>query len=546
MKKKIICLCLALVLAAGLFAGCTSSPASDPTDNQGQTDNGGTNATPNTDVDESKKYGGEYKGHYNFTAFNFFSPEQGTKGANIYMSPAIESLGRFNAEGEIEWLLLESVETDPDTGNITMKIREGITFSDGSTFNAEVLGWNIDMYVEYGRQSMVANCFDWEVEDEYTITLKWDTGYDSCRMDILAIIRVVSKEAYETHGYDYMVQTPVGTGAFVLDEAVESSYVSYVKRDDYWQEGLPYLDKITYYAITDENTLISSFLNGEISEVTTGNGTTQATVDQLEAAGFKNKSNTENAALVSMNFLQTTDGNPDSPWYDENVRRAAYYAIDIESLVPGLYGTSKNPARQMAVPGMWHYLEEDEMTYVYSYDVDKAKEYLAQSGYPNGFSTTFVTTNTHQNAAVAIKSYLDAIGIQTEIRLLDSTAYLQQVRNEMWDGITISGGAPSSLNPTDWFGRNFDKEGTRTLLKVAGGYFDSVIDALALCRSAYTPEEQEAGGKAFGIALNETLTGMAFTDEYSMVYTQDNVFDTGSKVGAPYQNTPEIMYILQD
>ena len=94
MKQKLTCAFLVLCLLAGLCAGCAGGNDTPTQTQDPQSSDGGAPVT-----DESKKYGGEYTGHYNFTAFNFFSPETGTKGPNIYMSPAIESLGRYNENG---------------------------------------------------------------------------------------------------------------------------------------------------------------------------------------------------------------------------------------------------------------------------------------------------------------------------------------------------------------------------------------------------------------------------------------------------------------
>ncbi len=528
MKKRIMCLVIAVFLLLSLSAGLTG--CSDKEGAEGE-----------NEVKEEDKYGGTYVEIGDFTSFNFFAPEEGVKSPySLYSAPAVETLGRFTNEGKIEWFLAEDVVESAEDSSLTITLREGITFSDGSELTAEVLGWNIDAYNEYGRMSMIANCQDYEVVDKYVLKMKWDY-YDSSRPETLAQWRIVSKYSYDEYGYDYMVQHPIGTGAFVLDEAVESSYVSYVKRDDYWQEGLPYLDKIIIYSMTDENTQVSSLTNGEISAVVTNVGTVQ---QALEAAGYENVANTNNPLLVSMQMLVCTDGNEDSPWADVNVRRAAYYALDVESIIPSVYSGAQEPVRQCAVPGMWHYLEESDMPYVYEYDIEKAKDYMEQAGYPNGFDTMLYATSTWQDMAVAIQASLKEIGINAEIQLLDLPAFQQKTRQEMWDGIAYHGGSPISLSPTDWFGRNFGKEGTRTLLKVAGAYHEEIITALEHTSKAFTDEEKKEAGKEFGVAMNEILTAFPLSVSYSKVYKQDNVADYGERQTAPYEYTPEKAYVL--
>ena len=536
MKRKLTAILLCLVLTLALFAGCSDN--ADP-GTSGSPDGGQTNTQSPTDSgNDEEKYGGEVVIQINQSALNECFAPACQKGAAIYLAPALEPLGRYNEEGEIEWFLAESVEPDTEDKSVTIKVREGITFSDGSVLNAEVVGWNMEQYLDNGNTALWSNPSDWELIDEYTLKIYWET-FTSDILDALCLNKITSKAAYEENGEDWCMTHPIGTGAFVMTELLQGNSITFERRDDYWQEGLPYLDKITYVVMNDTNTQMSSFTNGEVQAIRPTDGTL---IQQLEAAGYENRAVTS-ALNCTMNFLACSDGNPESPFSDLKVRQAIYYAIDVEGIVESLYSGTSLGVRNLALEGMWNYVDESVLPNQYTYDVEKAKELMAESGYPDGFSTTFYPTATDQHVAVSVAAALEEIGIDMQIQLLDNSVKGEMTRNEMFEGMVVTGGAPNSNNPYNWFGRMFGPESIRVANKIAGGKYQSTTDALFACAAAFTPEAQQAAGEQLAIALNENLSGMPWRVGLSYSFEADELHDTGILQTATYESTPEIMWL---
>lgn len=200
---------------------------------------------------------------------SMFPALSSTTSNRFNFSPAVESLGRRNAEtGDTEPWLAESFTVDADALTLTIKLREGIKFSDGSDFNADAVIWNFDKLVEYGKASEICSPESYEKTDDYTVVLHY-TAWNNTWVDILGECYIYCPAAFEANGEEWATLHAVGTGAFIQSEYVRDSHITYVRNDNYWRAGEPYLDSIKLLYINDSMTQYASFINKELDVLRT-------------------------------------------------------------------------------------------------------------------------------------------------------------------------------------------------------------------------------------------------------------------------------------
>ncbi len=367
----------------------------------------------------------------------FFLPWSTTTSDRYNAAPAIESLGRRNQEtGDTEGWLVKEFITDPEALTLTLKLQEGVKFSDGSDFNAEAVIWNFDKMVEFGKQSDLVNPVSYTATDDYTVVIQYDQWANTWT-DTIGEVRIYCPAAFEQNGQDWAAIHAVGTGAFVMQELVQDSHITYVKNENYWREGEPYLDSIVVKFIGDSTTQVASFTAGELDVLRNPNS---AIIAQL-------KDSYENAALdapdlAGITYMMFCSAQEDSPFYDVNVRLAVMHAVDWNDMAEGIYDGLGAATPVFAVPGAWSY---DDSLEIYSYDPDLAKQMLADAGYPNGFNTTITLNgeNAANNAAATIlQAYLSMVGINAEVKQLTNADFNAQKAEGTYDlGIMVNNGS---------------------------------------------------------------------------------------------------------
>ncbi|MBQ9195985.1 MAG: ABC transporter substrate-binding protein [Clostridia bacterium] len=491
--KKLLALVLALMLAAALV------PAM---------------------ADEAPAYGGTLS-VLGFDFNTFFLPHSTTTSDRYNAAPAIESLGIRNAEtGNTEGWLADEFVVDPDALTLTLKLHEGVKFSDGTDFNADAVIWNFQQMVDFGKASELVNPESFEKVDDYTVVLHY-TEWANTWADTIGEVRIYSPAAYEANGDDWAAIHPVGTGAFVMKEMVADSHISYVKNENYWREGEPYLDAIEVKFISDTTTQLSSFINGELDVLRNPNS---AGIAQLKDK-YQNVAN--NAPdLAGITYMMFCSGVEESPFSNLDVRLAVMHAVDWNDMAEGIYDGLGGATPVFAVPGAWSY---DENLEIYSYDPDLSKKMLADAGYPNGFDTTITINNenaANETCAVLLQFYLGEVGINAEVKTLTNADFNAQKAEGNYDlGIMVNNGS-SKLDFTANYIRLYSSEGVnyKVMMAKPADYEEALFGA----RAAKTLEEKKE--------LLKTAARL-FSHDYALVvatgyqpaycYAQDGVHDTG-------------------
>lgn len=463
----------------------------------------------------------------------FFLPYSTTTSDRFNAAPAIESLGRRDPEtgDTIPWLCKEFV-TDAEALTLTLKLQEGVKFSDGTDFNADAVIWNFQTMVDYGKASELVNPVSFTAVDEYTVLIQYD-AWANTWADTVGEVRIYSPTAFEENGADWAAIHPVGTGAFVMSEFVQDSHITYVRNDNYWREGEPYLDSITVQFITDTTTQLAAFQQGELDVLRNPNS---AGITQL-------KDKYENVAsaapdLAGITYMMFCSAQEDSPFSDLNVRLAVMHAVDWNDMAEGIYDGLGAATPLFAVPGAWSYDEEVE---IYSYDPELSKQLLTEAGYANGFNTT-ITINSenaaNETCATILQAYLSMVGINAEVKKLTNADFNAQKAEGTYDlGIMVNNGS-SKLDFTANYIRLYSSEGSnyKNMMLMPEDYETALFGA----RAAKTLDEKKT-------LLKEAAR--LFSHDYALVvacgyqpaycYVQSGVHDTGVCSTTAESWTPE-------
>jgi ABC-type transport system substrate-binding protein len=329
--------------------------------------------------------------------------------------PSLEGLLRQSSTGEyIPWLA-ENYTIAEDDPSITFTLREGVKFHDGSVLNSDVAKFNMDMQIESAK---AANWESIDIIDDLTFRVNLKT-YKNTVLDDFAdnvIAFMASKEAYLQNGQEWADKHPIGTGPFVFVDYQQNTKSVYERFDNYWIEGLPYLDGLEIHYISDTLTMQAAMQSGELDMMNVSMGKQQKDMEDL---GFNSS-----ATPMTVYGLVPDTANADSPLANKSLREAIEYAIDKVSMSAGLgYGTWQ-PVYQIVPRVNGAFLSDSELPVKRVYDTDKAKQLVAESGYNGETIYMYSAPAARQaDAEAAVQSYLKAVGINAELKNIDQASF---------------------------------------------------------------------------------------------------------------------------
>jgi peptide/nickel transport system substrate-binding protein len=309
-----------------------------------------------------------------------------------------------------------------------LHLRQGVRFHDGTTFDAEAVKWNLEMQ-KNGVKSDLKGVYSIEVVGPYVVrlSLSQDDPLFVQRLCSSMAGKMTSPAAYELYGPQDVRLHPVGTGPFRFVSYEPDAFLKYERFDDYWQKGLPYLDGVTIEIVSESTVRKMAFLGGE-GQILYGASPTDAS--ELEAAGATM------ANRVAVLFTLAGDSrNLRSPTSDIRVRQAITYALDIPTIVNGVYGGFSPPTNQLAIEDGPGY---DPDIKGYAYDPVKAAGLLAEVGItpqaPWKVDLFYQKSDDRDSVYTLVKAYLGRVGIEVNLRPLSFAA--MKAKNEQgWNGL---------------------------------------------------------------------------------------------------------------
>lgn len=344
-----------------------------------------------------------------------------------YTNPVVETLLRTDLQGNpIPWLAT-GWTIAPDYKSITFTLRQGVKFQDGTDFNAQSVKYDLEKYAQSPNPEL-KNVTSVDVVDPYTVKINM-SSYQPAIFSFLAVGKpgwMVSPTAAQTMTSDEMRLHPVGTGPFKFESYTPDVSMKFTRFDDYWQKGKPYLDGVEYDIITDSVTAVVAFKAGTAQ---VNYNLSPSDAYNLQQAGYH-----INACQASIYQFIPDSADPNSPWSNVDVRRAGQYAIDTVALAKAEGFGWADPYWNQVFPKGNPAYNPDIVGY--PYNPAKAKELLAQAGYPNGFKTNlYVTVPPVGDLETAVQNYLGQVGIQAEIKPLPGGSYFQASQQGWQNGL---------------------------------------------------------------------------------------------------------------
>jgi peptide/nickel transport system substrate-binding protein len=226
----------------------------------------------------------------------------------------------------------------------------------------------------------------------------------------------------------------VGTGPFKLVEYKRDNYTKWVRNENYWQKGKPYLDGITVRYIPDAVTASAMM---QAKEADMWYSAPVRDVANLEKQGFLS----QRYGMPRMIFFNTKD--PESKFQNKKVREAVEYGLDKGAMAKALGFGYYTPLTQVAPPGHWGY---DPQLRGRTYDPVKAKQLLKEAGYPNGIKVKVLamTAPPSPDEVQAIKRYLDEVGITIDPDLADTGRFFSSFWLKGWQDMALSNSSLSA------------------------------------------------------------------------------------------------------
>ena len=311
--------------------------------------------------------------------------------------------------------LAESYEITNNGKTFTFKLRAGAKFHNGREVTADDVKYSIERVLDPATQSPGAGFFgsiaSMTVVDP--LTIKFDLSRpDATFLHVMAInfAHVVPKEAVDEFGADFG-HNPVGSGAFKLREWTLGQRLVIERNPDYWKEGVPNLDSVTFEFGQEPTVALLRLQKGEVDVL--GDGIPPAQFlevkDDPQYEGQIVEGGQLHTGYVTMNVNT-------KPFDDVRVRQAVNMAINKDRIVR-IINNRAVPANQPLPPSMPGYIKDYAG---YAYDPEAAKKLLADAGLADGFSTELYVYNTDPNPRIAqaIQQDLAAIGITAELKSL--------------------------------------------------------------------------------------------------------------------------------
>lgn len=439
MKKKLLALFLALVMVGAVLPGCGDG-SKDP---GGQGNNGKTG--------EPVK-GGEITVGIAQDLDDSLDPHQTVAaGTREVLFNIFEGLVKPNSDGEMIPAVAEKYTLSEDGTTYTFTLREGVKFHNGQTVTAEDVVYSINRCaaVPEGQEKPLVAAFSAvksvEALDEKTVAVT------IAQRDLEFISYMTA--AIIPADYENQDTAPVGTGPFKFVSRTPQQDFVMERFEDYW--GAPaWLDKVTYKICENADALVMNLNGGSIDLCA---HLTSAQASQLNQ-NFQVLEGTMN--LVQAIYLN----NQAKPFDNQLVRQALCYAIDRQGIMDMVADGHGTAVGSSIYPAFTKYFLP-ELVDKYPHDVEKAKELLAQAGYPDGFDMTISVPNNyqpHMDTAEVVAEQLREAGINVTIQPVEWSTWLDTIYNGRQFQATVVGVDAANMTAramlerfTSDYGKNF-------------------------------------------------------------------------------------------
>lgn len=518
--KKLLTLILCLAMVLTVFAGCSSTPATEE------------GASASGDAAQGEAADSEYKDTLVFamnTDVQSMDPQiQNDTTSEQVVKMLYNTLLKFEDDGTVVGDLAESWSVSEDKLTWTFNLKQGVKFHNGKELTSADVKATFDraLNAEAGglRTTEIIKMFtSVEAPDPYTVTITTDAPYGPmeslmCNMSL----GIMDADYIEQYGLDLgtSAEGENGTGPFKVVSWERDQEIVVERFDDYF--GTPAkLQTVVYTIIPEAASRVIALETGEVDVI---DKPTDEDLARLEA-------DTENFTVLRKPTISQRlfrFGCNDPIISNTKVRQAIVYAIDRQAIIDALFTGSGYPSTAPLAPVTFGYSDLGEI----EQDLELAKSLLAEAGYPDGFDTKIVTTERYQNGielAEIISQQLAEIGINAEIEVWEWSAL-----SASWNGITadefdqpifIMGAGPSMRDADGGLRGLYTTSETGLNDRNYGFYSNAEVDALIEQGMQETDQQKrvEIYKEAMEILYREDPVAFWLFDMYGLAITSSKV-----------------------
>ncbi|MGE3536151.1 MAG: ABC transporter substrate-binding protein [Candidatus Tectimicrobiota bacterium] len=358
--------------------------------------------------------------------------------------------------------LAESWTESPDGLVYEFKLREGLTFHNGDPFTAEDVRFSFERYHGGAAKDLHSRVQTVDILDPYRIRFVLKAPWPDFMTFYGTIASgagwIVPKKYLEKVGVDQFKQQPVGLGPYKIVSYKPGIEIIAEANTAYWRK-VPEVKRLIFQSVPEESTRLAMLKRGEAD-------ITYALQGQIAEEVGRTANLTLQPVMLGaiwwLDFPEQWD--PKSPWHDQRVRQAASLAIDRQAL---------NEAEMLGHSRLSGALIPPEYEFALElptppYDPAKARQLLAEAGYPNGFDAGELTPIApYFSLAESVISYLQAIGIKSRLRTMERATFFSMRRERSLKGLILDGPGVAG-NGSTWLDGFAMSWGSRS----SGGYAD--------------------------------------------------------------------------
>jgi len=443
-----------------------------------------------------------------FVANSLDVPSVSTDFAFTHVDPIYDTLVRRTPSGELVPSVAESWEVTPEA--LTFTIVEGRTFHDDTPLDAEAVKANLDRIINCEcRFDVLLSAVSSVEASGNQVTLNLSEPAGSLLQVLSDIPGMLASPA--SFGNEDIDTNPVGSGPFTVREYTDAG-IFYDRWDGYHDAENTLVAAAEVRSIPDDNTRISGFISGELDIGLARLGQ----LGEAEAGGLNVLRRAQ--AQIYQLVVETDRG----PLAEPDVRRAIGHALDREAINQGLYDGNCTPTVQPFPEGFPGYVADATVEKYGAYDVDLARQLLADAGYPDGFEISMgapAITN-YTNQLEIYQAQLAEIGITVEAIPDEGRTFVDRLtagEYDTWLGPNTTA-RPSSTN---FWRAYYHPDGARN----SGGYELPGIDELLVnLESAPSSEDQAAALEALVVtSLDEAARSIIVCAPQTVTVHNDNI-----------------------
>ncbi len=336
-----------------------------------------------------------------------------------YIQQYYSGLLRFKPDNTVEADLATSWETSPDGLTYTFHLRPDSKFADGTPITGADWQWSLDRCRDSknGIWSFTMEAVDKVEATDTTVVFHLKNPYVPFLYSAALFNCVVmpAKEVEAAGGWEKFMLHPIGSGPFIMKEWVKGDHMLLVRNPYYWEKGKPVLDEILVKTIVDDNARILALQKGDVDAI-----------NYPPFSRIADLSKDPNLKVLQFpstytNYIVLNIRN--APLDKVEVRQALSYAIDRNALIKTINFGIGEAATNFRPKGSLYF---NTNLPGWPYDVAKAKQLLAQAGYPNGFEVTMeIVSGRVQNKQIAtlVQAMWAQIGVKLTVKEVESGLY---------------------------------------------------------------------------------------------------------------------------